>query len=101
MTDKERFFELWNLSGEEGEKVWKLKQEMDKKGGFDSHQVMPDIQGYQSMQTGEWIGSRSQHRAHLKQHRLIEIRNEKIKEAPAPKYDSAEVKRELARHFYR
>ena len=101
MTDKERFFELWNLSGEEGEKVWQLKQEMDARGGFESHQVMPDIQGYQSMQTGEWISSRSQHRAHLKQHRLIEIGNEKIKEAPKPQYNSAEVKQELAKHFYR
>jgi hypothetical protein len=39
--------------------------------------IMPDIKGYQSMQTGEWISSRSQHREHLKQHRLIEIGNEK------------------------
>lgn len=101
MTDKEKFFELWNLSGEEGEKVWALKQEMDARGGFESHQVMPDIQGYQSMQTGEWISSRSQHRAHLKQHRLIEYGNEKLPEPQAPKYDSAGLKQELARHFYR
>ena len=40
--------------------------------------VMPDIKGYQSMATGEWINSRSQHREHLKQHRLIEIGNERI-----------------------
>lgn len=38
--------------------------------------VMPDIQPYKSMQTGEMITSRSQHRAHLKQHGLIEIGNE-------------------------
>ena len=100
MTDKEVFFELWHLSGEEGEKVWALKQEMDR-GAFQSHQVMNDIQGYQSQATGEWISSRSQHRKHLKEHRLIEIGNEKIKEAPKPQYNSAEVKRELAKHFYR
>jgi len=100
MTDKEQFFDLWKLSGEEGEKVWALKQEMDR-GAFQSHQVMPDIQGYQSMQTGEWIGSRSAHRKHLKEHRLIELGNEKIKAPEQPKYDSAEVKRELARHFNR
>lgn len=48
---------------------------------YDSHEpdapyVMGDIQPYQSMQTGEMITSRSQHRAHLKQHRLVEIGNE-------------------------
>lgn len=38
--------------------------------------VVPDIQPYQSMATGEMITSRSHHRAHLKQHGLIEIGNE-------------------------
>lgn len=38
--------------------------------------VIPDIAGYKSMQTGEWIGGRRQHREHLKQHRLIEVGNE-------------------------
>jgi hypothetical protein len=44
--------------------------------------VMNDIQGYQSMATGEWISSRSQHREHLKAHRLIEIGNEKMSNSP-------------------
>lgn len=38
--------------------------------------VMPDIQPYQSMQTGEMITSRSHHRAHLRQHGLVEIGTE-------------------------
>ena len=38
--------------------------------------IMPDIAGYKSMVTGEWIGGRRQHREHLKQHRMIEIGNE-------------------------
>jgi hypothetical protein len=38
--------------------------------------VVGDIQPYRSMATGEMIGSRSHHRAHLKQHGLIEIGNE-------------------------
>jgi hypothetical protein len=38
--------------------------------------VMPDIQPYQSMVDGTYITSRSHHRAHLKQHRVIEIGNE-------------------------
>jgi len=61
--------------------------------------VMNDIQGYKSMQTGEWISSRSHHRAHLKQHRLIELGNEKIPTPKEHKYDSHSVKQELARHF--
>lgn len=44
--------------------------------------VMPDIAGYKSMQTGEWISSRSKHREHLKQHGLIEIGNERVENKP-------------------
>ena len=44
--------------------------------------VMSDIDGYKSMATGEWIGSRSTHREHLKQHRLIEIGNERVENKP-------------------
>lgn len=62
--------------------------------------VIPDIAGYKSMQTGEWIPGRRQHREHLKQHSLVEIGNEPIREAKRPTYNSDEVKRELARHFY-
>ena len=38
--------------------------------------IQPDIQPYKSMATGEMITSRSHHRAHLRQHGLIEIGNE-------------------------
>lgn len=38
--------------------------------------VMNDIKPYQSMVTGEWITSRSHHRAHLKAHKVIEVGNE-------------------------
>jgi hypothetical protein len=50
-----------------------------------SYQIMPDIEPYQSMITGERIKSRSHHRMHLKQHNCIEIGNErqKPKEIPA------------------
>lgn len=44
--------------------------------------VIPDIQGYKSMATGEWISSRSEHREHLKRHNLVEIGNEKIENKP-------------------
>lgn len=45
--------------------------------------VLPDIQPYQSMVTGEVIGGRRQHREHLKQHKLLEVGNEKMAPRPA------------------
>ena len=54
--------------------------------------VMGDIAGYQSQQTGEWIGSRSTHREHLRQHSLIEIGNERMTNTPRP-VDRAGVRR--------
>lgn len=41
-----------------------------------SADVMPDIQPYKSMVTGEMISSRSQHREHLKMHGMREVGNE-------------------------
>lgn len=41
--------------------------------------VAADIAPYKSMVTGEMITSRSQHRAHLKQHKLVEVGNEHTK----------------------
>lgn len=50
--------------------------------------VIPDIQPYRSMITGEVVGSRSTHRAHLKQHGCIEVGNEKWPERkPVPMPD--------------
>ena len=39
-------------------------------------EIMPDIQPYKSMITGETIKSRSQHREHLREHNCQEIGNE-------------------------
>lgn len=64
--------------------------------------VINDIKPYRSMQTGEMITSRSTHKAHLKQHGLIEIGNEKMPERkPENKYNSEEVKRAIARQLYK
>jgi hypothetical protein len=59
--------------------------------------VMNDIAGYKSMQTGEWIGSRSQHREHLKAHRLLEIGNETKAHTTkqAPKVDREQIRRDI------
>lgn len=50
--------------------------------------VMPDIAGYRSVVTGEWIGSRRAHREHLKRHNLVEVGNAKWpKRKPKPMPD--------------
>jgi hypothetical protein len=41
--------------------------------------VMRDIDGYQSPIDGKWVGSRSEHREHMKRHGVIELGNEKPK----------------------
>jgi len=56
--------------------------------------IMPDIQPYQSMADGSMITSRSQHRAHLRQHNCIEIGNETMESrAPVAKDTRREVLR--------
>jgi len=56
--------------------------------------IMPDILPYQSMADGSMITSRSQHRAHLRQHNCIEIGNEKMESrAPVAKDTRREVLR--------
>ena len=100
MTDKAKFFEQWlgTLGHLATEQAWQDKQSQEVARG--NYYVMGDIQPYQSMQTGEMIMGRRQHREHLKQHRLIEIGNEPIRETRKPAYNSDEVKREITRHIY-
>lgn len=59
--------------------------------------VQADIAGYKSMVTGEWIGSRSTHRQHLKEHRLLEIGNETKAHLTKqkPKIDREAIKRDI------
>jgi hypothetical protein len=59
--------------------------------------VIPDIAGYKSMVTGEWIGSRSTHRQHLKEHRLVEVGNELKAHTTrqAPKVDRAQIRNDI------
>ena len=42
----------------------------------DRHEIMPEIEPYQSMVTGEWITSRAKHREHLRRHGMTEIGND-------------------------
>lgn len=74
-SDKEKYLEFWGftLGTPEAEQAWKEKQEMTAK---EAPMVMSDIEGYVSQVDGSWIDSRSKHRNHLKQHRMIELGND-------------------------
>ena len=74
-SDKDHYLEFWGytLGSPEAEEAWKLKQEMTYR---EAPMVQSDIEGYVSQVDGSWIDSRSKHRAHLKQHRMIELGND-------------------------
>ena len=74
-SDKDFYLEFWGytLDTPEAEEAWKQKQEMTFK---ESAMVMSDIEGYVSQVDGSWIKSRSHHRAHLKEHRMVEMGND-------------------------
>ena len=62
-----------------------------------AHSVIPDV-SYQSMVTGEMIGSRSEHREHLKRHDCVEVGNEKPDfRTPEYKPDREQIKHEIRR----
>ena len=74
-SDKDYYLEFWGYTPNtpEAEEAWKLKQEMTHR---EAPMVMSDIEGYISQVDGTWIKSRSHHREHLKQHRMIELGND-------------------------
>jgi hypothetical protein len=74
-SDKDYYLEFWGytLGSPEAEEAWKEKQEMTAR---EAPMVMSDIEGYVSQVDGTWIKSRSHHRSHLKQHRMIELGND-------------------------
>lgn len=59
--------------------------------------VHADIEPYRSMVTGEVIGSRSTHRAHLRQHQVIEVGNDPAAlRAPGPmKADRRQIRESI------
>lgn len=75
MSDKEYYLTFWNyeLGTPEAEQAWKEKEAMTYK---EAPMVMSDIDGYVSQVDGSWIKSRSHHRSHLKEHRMIELGND-------------------------
>ena len=73
--DREKYLAYWHLpfEGPEADEAWRQKLEMTPK---ETAMVISDIEGYVSQVDGSWIKSRSQHRSHLKQHRMIELGND-------------------------
>jgi len=74
-SDKDHYLEFWGftLGSPEAEQAWKEKEKMTHR---EAPMVMSDIEGYISQVDGTWIKSRSHHRNHLKQHRMIELGND-------------------------
>jgi hypothetical protein len=74
-TDKEYYLEFWGytIGSLEAEQAWKEKQEMTCR---EAPMVMSDIEPYISQVDGSVIESRSKHKAHLKQHRMVELGND-------------------------
>jgi len=101
-SDKEYYLEFWGytLGSPEAEQAWKEKEEMTKR---DAPMVMSDIEGYISQVDGTWIKSRSHHRSHLKQHRMIELGNDvpmQHKPAEISKKSQEARKRQIAELAY-
>lgn len=101
-SDKEFYLEFWGytLNTPEAEEAWKQKEEMTRR---EAPMVMSDIEGYVSQVDGTWIKSRSHHRAHLKEHRMIELGNDvpmKHPEIKMSRKSNEERKRQIAEMAY-
>ena len=101
-SDKDFYLEFWGytLGTPEAEEAWKLKQEMTVR---EAPMVQSDIEGYISQVDGSWIKSRSHHRSHLKQHRMIELGNDvpmKHAEAKISRKSQEARKRQIAELAY-
>lgn len=94
-VERAEWLEMWGYvdGTPEAEEAWKNKVELDNRiagignviRGNDG--IIPDIQPYQSMIDGSYIGSRSRHRTHLRDHGCVEVGNETkyVTTPPPPK----------------
>jgi hypothetical protein len=101
-SDKEKYLDFWGfqIGTPEAEEAWKQKEEMTAK---EAPMVMSDIDGYVSQVDGSWISSRSHHRNHLKQHRMIELGNDVPKQhkpVEVSRKDQETRKRKIAELAY-
>ena len=74
-SDKDHYLEFWGftLGSPEAEAAWTEKLNMTAR---EAPTIISDIEGYVSQVDGTWIKSKSMHRDHLKQHRMIELGND-------------------------
>ena len=101
-SDKEHYLEFWGftLGSPEAEQAWKEKQEMTFR---EAPMVQSDIEGYISQVDGSWIKSKSMHRDHLRQHKMIELGNDvpmQHKTAEVSKKSQEARKRQIAELAY-
>jgi hypothetical protein len=101
-SDKDYYLEFWGytLGTPEAEQAWKEKQEMTFR---EAPMVQSDIGGYISQIDGSWIDSRSKHRNHLKQHRMIELGNDvpmQHKKIELSRQSNEKRKRQIAEMAY-
>ena len=101
-TEEEFFIEWWTptVGLEEAKRSWVEKQENKRR---ETSMVMSDIEGYISQVDGTWIKSRSHHRDHLKQHKMIELGNDvpmQRKPAEISKKSQEARKRQIAELAY-
>jgi hypothetical protein len=101
-SDKDYYLEFWGytLGSPEAEQAWKEKEEMTRR---EAPMVMSDIEGYVSQVDGTWIKSRSHHRSHLKQHRMIELGNDvplQHKKIELSRKSNEQRKRQIAEMAY-
>jgi len=101
-SDKDFYLEFWGytLGSPEAEQAWKEKQEMTHR---EAPMVMSDIEGYVSQVDGSWIKSRSHHRSHLKEHKMIELGNDvpkQHKQIELSRKSNEERKRHIAEMAY-
>lgn len=97
-AEKARFFEQWNLKGEEGERVWEEKLKMmNRTSPIGLPYVRDDVKPYQSMITGEFIEGKKAHREHLKRHNCVEAADMPLKNPERPRDN---LKEQIARQVY-
>ena len=101
-TDEEFFLEWWTptIGLEAAKASWAEKQVAI---GRKTAMVMSDIEGYVSQVDGSWIKSRSHHRSHLKQHKMIELGNDvptEHKKIELSRKSNEQRKRQIAEMAY-
>jgi len=106
MANKQDWLEFWGLAdAQDADEQWARKCAMDDKvsclyGKEQNMGIIPDIQPYKSMITGEIIHSRTRHKTHLKDHNVVEVGNEIAAATKMPEVKRADFKEEIKKQVY-